>query len=68
VLVVGETVQRKRHTNHPAAHIAAAIQSLGQEYRLSTMTEDCIPDVRRSRREYRATKKELILVFTKESC
>lgn len=63
VLIVGETVRRKRVTTHPAQRI---YEKLAQQYpriEVSQVIHDIIPDVRRSRREGAATKRELILVL-----
>jgi hypothetical protein len=65
ILVVGETVRRKDVTRHPAETILAAVGQQCPSLRLVKVLEDVIPDVRRSRRGHRATKKELILVFRK---
>lgn len=65
VLIVGETVLRKRITSHPAerlfAKLVVAYPTLGVEQ----VIEDDIPDVRRSRRTGSATKRELILILKK---
>jgi hypothetical protein len=63
VLVVGETVRRKRITSHPAELIANQLSTIAPYLRLRRVIEDVIPDVRRTRHEGRATKKELVLVF-----
>lgn len=65
VMVVGETVRRKRVTSHPATQVAESFADLGSKMQLVRIIEDDIPDVRRARRSYRATKTELILVFKK---
>jgi hypothetical protein len=65
VLIVGETVLRKRITSHPAERILTKLvveyPTLGVEH----VIQDEIPDVRRSRRTGSATKRELILVLKK---
>lgn len=65
VLVVGETVRRKRITTHPAERIFAKLSVECPTLRLEQIIQDVIPDVRRSRREGAATKRELILVLKK---
>lgn len=67
VLVVGETVRRKRITSHPAELIAAQLAVIAPYLRLRRVIQDVIPDVRRTRHEGRATKKELVLVFERAS-
>jgi len=63
VLVVGETVRRKRMTSHPAEVIARQLADTTPYLRLRRVIKDVIPDVRRTRREGEATKQELVLVF-----
>lgn len=63
VLVVGETVRRKRITTHPAEVIANQLSVAAPYLRLKRVIKDVIPDVRRTRQEGRATKKELVLIF-----
>jgi Putative RNA methylase family UPF0020 len=63
VLVVGETVRRKRITSHPAELIALRLSTTAPYLRLRRVIKDVIPDVRRTRHEGRATKQELVLVF-----
>jgi hypothetical protein len=65
ILVVGETVRRKRLTSHPADRILERLQKEHPSLRLKHVIEDEIPDVRRSRRRTSATKRELILVLEK---
>ena len=67
VLVVGETVRRKRITTHPAKLIADRLAIVEPSLKLSRVVRDAIPDVRRSRNIGRATKEELVLVFEKSS-
>ncbi|CEJ49182.1 conserved hypothetical protein [Xanthomonas citri pv. bilvae] len=62
VLVVGEVVQRKRLTSHPSENFLAALMST-ERFALRKAIRDEIPDIRRSRREGRATKTEHILVL-----
>lgn len=66
VLVVGETVRRKRVTSHPADYLLSLVRDECSALRLVDVIEDAIPDVRRSRRASRATKMELVLAFRKE--
>ena len=65
ILVVGETVRRKRMTSHPAELMLGCIRKLAPEVVLDRVIADVIPDVRRTRRQGAATKKELILVLRK---
>ena len=67
VLVVGETVRRKRMTSHPATQVTGIMSSANPEMKLVRVIEDEIPDVRRARRGCTGTKTELILVFQKRS-
>lgn len=67
VLVVGETVRRKRITSHPAEMLLACIQQLAPEMELDRIIADVIPDIRRTRRETAATKRELVLVMRKSA-
>ena len=64
VLVVGETVVRKRVRSHPSVVYSAALEATNQ-FVLIDAIRDSIPDIRRSRREYSATKAEHILVYEK---
>jgi methylase of polypeptide subunit release factors len=66
ILVVGETVRRKRAKSHPAEMLLAWLRELAPELRLLEVLRDSIPDVRRARRDGQATKKELILVLRKD--
>lgn len=65
VLIVGETVLRKRITSHPAERMFAKLVAEYPSLRVKQVIEDEIPDVRRSRRKGAATKRELILVLEK---
>jgi|SRR5215210_2977654 len=65
VLIVGQTVLRKRMTSHPAERILAHLLSKDSSMALEQVIEDEIPDVRRTRRSAAATKRELILVIKK---
>lgn len=66
VLVVGQTVTRKRMRSHPADQFIECITNKHPDIQLEQIIEDEIPDVRRSRRSASATKKELILVMRRE--
>lgn len=63
VLIVGETVLRKRTRSHPAERIVAKLLTVDPALELEQIIHDEIPDVRRSRRIGAATKRELILVL-----
>lgn len=65
VLIVGQTVLRKRMTSHPAERILTHLLSKDPSLKLEQVIEDDIPDVRRTRRSAAATKRELILVIRK---
>jgi tRNA G10 N-methylase Trm11 len=65
VLVVGETVRRKRITSRPAERIFARLILECPSLQIERVIEDEIPDVRRSRKTGSATKRELILVLRK---
>jgi DNA modification methylase len=63
VLIVGETVLRKRVKSHPAERALAILERECPTLRLEHLIEDEIPDVRRSRKAGAATKRELILIL-----
>lgn len=65
VLIVGETVLRKRTRSHPAERILAKLLAVDPALEVEQVIHDEIPDVRRSRRLGAATKRELILVLRK---
>jgi tRNA G10 N-methylase Trm11 len=65
ILVVGETVLRKRIRSHPAERIFAKLTSEYPRLKLEQVIQDEIPDIRRSRKTGSATKRELILVLKK---
>jgi methylase of polypeptide subunit release factors len=65
VLIVGETVLRKRITSHPAERILNKLVVDSPTLCVEQVIQDEIPDVRRSRRTGSATKRELILVLKK---
>ena len=64
ILVVGESVTRKRIESHPSLSFVNALIG-SKKFSLQHAIRDSIPDIRRSRRLYQATKAEHILVFTK---
>jgi hypothetical protein len=65
ILVVGETVLRKRVKSHPAERILAKLTAEYPTLRVERVIRDVIPDIRRSRRTGAATKRELVLVLKK---
>jgi DNA methylase len=65
VLIVGETVLRKRIRSHPAERILNKLVAECPTLCIEQVIQDEIPDVRRSRRTGSATKRELILVLKK---
>jgi hypothetical protein len=65
VLVVGETVLRKRVKSHPAERILAKLTSEYPSLRIERVIRDLIPDIRRSRKTGSATKRELVVVLRK---
>lgn len=62
VLIIGETVIRKRTKTHPSRSYIDALLSTGK-FELTNAIRDNIPDIRRSRKTGAATKAEHILVF-----
>jgi hypothetical protein len=65
VLIIGETVRRKRMTSHPAGVANDLIGTLAPELQLEAVIQDHIPDVRRARRGHAAAKTELVLIYRK---
>ena len=65
ILVVGETVLRKRVKSHPAERILAKLTEEYPTLRVERVIRDAIPDIRRSRGTGAATKRELVLVLRK---
>ncbi len=65
VLVVGETVRRKRMTSHPAEYMLEQLRQFAPRMVLERVIEDTIPDVRRTRRDGASTKKEVVAVLRK---
>lgn len=66
VLVVGETVTRSSK-EHPAEVVADLVLTSAPSMKLDHLFLDAIPDVRRSRRDNRGVKREIVLVFCKKS-
>lgn len=62
VLIVGETVLRKRIKSHPSQAFSEAIEATNQ-FSLVEAIRDHIPDIRRSRKHSQATKAEHVLVY-----
>jgi hypothetical protein len=65
VLVVGETVRRSS-SEHPAEVVVDLISTHAPSLKLDHIIVDSIPDVRRSRRDNRGVKREVVLVFRKK--
>lgn len=65
VLVVGESVKRSSK-EHPAELVADLILSNAPSMKLDHVFVDAIPDVRRSRRDSKGVKREIVLVFRKK--
>ena len=65
VLVVGEAVSRS-YAGHPAEAVLSVFGTEAPSLHLKQALTDAIPDVRRSRRKYRGTKSERVLVFRKK--
>lgn len=65
VLIVGETVVRKRTMSHPAEQILTKLLDVDPSLVVEHVIQDEIPDIRRSRRAGAATKRELVLVLKK---
>jgi len=63
ILIVGETVRRKRVTSHPAEHIFSRLVLEYPNLQVEQVIQDQIPDIRRSRRTASATKRELVLIL-----
>ena len=63
MLMVGETVLRKRIRSHPAERILSKLVAEYPGLCVEQVIRDEIPDIRRSRRTGLATKRELILVL-----
>lgn len=67
ILVVGETIRRNRKVGHPSSTVLELVSSHARTLRVIDIIEDVIPDIRRSRRDYRGTKTEHVLVFRKHA-
>lgn len=65
ILIVGETVLRKRQRSHPADRFLARLIAVDSTLEVEQVIYDEIPDVRRARRVGAATKRELILIIRK---
>lgn len=61
VLVIGEV--RRKNQNINTAEIVTRAMKEGGHFRLADRVEDLVPDLRRCRRHYCATKREWVLVF-----
>ncbi|NOJ78873.1 DNA methyltransferase [Myxococcus xanthus] len=62
ILIIGETITRKRITSHPSSLFLEMVNNQ-KAFSLIEAVRDTIPDIRRSRRDYRGTKTEHVLVF-----
>ncbi len=65
VLVIGERTNRKYYAR-PSAVASQILQQRCRTLSLQSVLTDEIPDVRRSRREYRGVRTEHVLVFKKQ--
>lgn len=65
VLIIGETVHRKRMMSHPAEQMFARLIDEYPSLHVEEVIKDEIPDIRRSRKAGSATKREVILVLRK---
>lgn len=65
VMVVGDTISRKRIKTHPADRAIEILTGFDRKLLVERVIEDRIPDVRRSRRGAQAMKKELVVVLRK---
>jgi len=64
ILVVGDHVRRNFNA-HPAELTASIIRDCAPSLKLVNVFMDLIPDIRRSRRECKGVKSEVLLVFAK---
>ena len=64
IVVVGEKVTRDASA-HPSSLLREQFSAHAPSFRLIEVMEDCIPDIRRSRRNLTGVKREHILVFYK---
>ena len=65
VFVVGEALRRSFEA-HPSEILAAILKDRAPSLVLRTVLTDDIPDVRRTRREFRGVKREHILVYQRK--
>lgn len=65
ILIVGETVLRKRQKSHPAEYMLEELARECPSLQVEQIIRDEIPDIRRSRRTGSATKRELVLILRK---
>jgi D12 class N6 adenine-specific DNA methyltransferase len=63
VLVIGEV--RRKNQNINTAEIVTRVLTEGGRFRLMDSIQDLVPDLRRCRRHYCATKREWVLVFSR---
>ncbi|MDY7232505.1 hypothetical protein [Hyalangium rubrum] len=66
VMVIGDTISRKRIKTHPAERAIEILTGFDRKLSVERVIEDRIPDVRRSRRGAQAMKKELVVVLRKK--
>ncbi len=64
VIIVGERIANRPHT-HLSNFVCKTISDYAPLLKLQMIMEDDIPDIRRSRRDYKGTKTEHFLVFQK---
>ena len=64
VIIVGERIANRPRT-HLSNFVCKAIGDNAPLLKLQMIMEDDIPDIRRSRRDYRGTKTEHFLIFQK---
>ncbi len=67
VIIVGERIasRPKTHLSHFVCNIVNIVADYAPSLKLLEVMEDYIPDIRRSRRDYRGTKIEHFLIFQK---
>jgi hypothetical protein len=66
VFIIGDKVSRS-YKAHPSEIVCKIVERHSPSLNLISIIKDDIPDVRRSRKEGRATKSEHILIFRKKS-
>jgi hypothetical protein len=64
VIIVGERIANRPHT-HLSNFVCKTISDYAPLLKLQMIMEDDIPDIRRSRRDYKGTKTEHFLIFQK---